>query len=118
MKRYIWTGVVVVLACLTSAYFGFHYGSQHIVTARAGSAIMELDALKNLRSGDTAAAIRELEGSCFMNAAEVLSQSGWRTEAFRKIEVASLASYRAAYRTNQADWSPIEQRLEILLAQK
>ncbi|HTL71676.1 MAG TPA: hypothetical protein VL863_00130 [bacterium] len=118
MKRYILLGVVIVLACLVSAYWGFCYGSQHVVTARAGTAITELDALKNLRAGDTEAAIGKLEGSCFMNAAEVLSQSGWRTEAFRKIEVASLVSYREAYRTNQAEWSPMEQRLEILVNQK
>ena len=109
---------VLVLSCLASGYAGYIHGRQNVVTAHAASAIITMDALKKLKAGDLAKATSELEIECFADSEEALSGSGWRSDAFRKIEVPSLIAYRAAYRTNQADWSPMEQRLEILLAQK
>jgi hypothetical protein len=118
IKHLTWFSAVLVLGCLASGYFAYQYGRQHVVTARASSAIITLDALKKLRAGDLAQATSELESLCFCDSEEALSGSGWRSDAFRKIEVPSLMAYRATYRTNQADWSPMEQRLETLLTQK
>ena len=118
MKHFIWFSIVLVLACLVSSYYGYLDGRQHVVTARAGSAIISLDAVKRLRSGDVAGATSELENQCFADSVEVLSSSGWRSDAFRKIEVSSLTAYREKYRTNPADWTVTEQRLQVLLAQK
>ena len=118
IKHLAWFSTVLVLGCFASGYVGFASGRQQVATARAASAIVTLDALKKLKAGDLAQATSELEGHCFMDSEEVLSGSGWRSDAFRKIAVPSLVAYRDIYRTNQADWSPIEQRLQILLAQK
>jgi hypothetical protein len=77
-----------------------------------------LDTAKKLRTGKVAEATADQEARCFASAAEVLSESGWRSQAFRKIMDSSLVNYKRTYRTNQADWTPMEQRLENLLAQK
>jgi hypothetical protein len=118
MKRLICFSIVLILCCLVSSYVSYGIGKQHAITAKAASAIITFDALKKLKAGKFSKASSELEIQCFANSADVLSESGWRSTAFRKIMVTSLITYRHTYRTNSAEWTPMEQRLEILLAQK
>ncbi len=103
---------------MASGYIGYKQGSQKAVTARFFAVVQSLDVLKKVKAGDLAGATSGLESVCFANSLAVLSESGWRSEAFRKIEVPSLKEYRAKYRTNQADWSVTEQLLQVYLEQK
>jgi Tfp pilus assembly protein PilF len=122
MKRYVLLLVVLIICCLMTAYVGYRVGERvgdnRVTTARAANAVIILDALKRLKAGDVAEATRSLERRCFADAAGVLSDTGWRVEAYQKMGVPSLIAYRESYRTNQADWTPTEQKLEKLLAQK
>jgi hypothetical protein len=122
MKRYILLPVALIICCLTAAYLGYlvgdRVGGQRATTARSASALVALDALKKLRAGEVSEVTKNLERKLFADSAEVLSETGWRSEAFKKIMVPSLIAYRKSYRTNQAEWTPMEQKLENLLAQK
>jgi len=109
---------IFIFGCLVSGYIGYEKGNQRIITVRIASGLITLDALKKLRAGDVKAATGEIEVRCFADSVGVLSESGWRSDWYRKVEVPALITYRNTYRTNRADWSPMEQRLEILLAQK
>lgn len=122
MKRYLLFFIVLVIFCAASGYVGYRVGDRigdnRITTARAANVVMVLDALKKLKAGDVDEATRTLEVRCFADATGVLADTGWRVEAFRKIGVPSLIAYRQSYRTNQAEWTPMEQKLEKLLGQK
>ena len=118
MKHLIWFSIVFVSGCLVSGYIGYEKANQRVVTVRIASGLITLDALKKLRAGDVKGATGEIEVRCFADSVGVLSESGWRSDWYRNTEVPALITYRNAYRTNRADWSPMEQRLEILLAQK
>src|SRR6266542_148840 len=122
MKRYVLLPGVLVVCCLTSGYVGYRVGERvgdhRVTTGRAANAVIVLDALEKLKAGDVIEATRTLGRRCFADAAGVLSDTGWRVEAYQKMGVPSLIAYRERYRTNQADWTPMEQKLEKLLAQK
>src|SRR5258706_15273776 len=118
MIRLILLSVVLVLCCLASGYVGYEFGGRRATSENMASAGFSLDAAKKLRAGKVAEATADLEVRCFACAANVLSESGWRPEAFRRVVAPSLLEYRHTYRTNQPNWSPMEQRLESLLAQK
>ena len=122
MKRYLLPFVVLVIFCALSGYIGYRVGERvgdnRVTTGRAANAVMVLDALEKLKAGDVDEATRTLERRCFADAAGVLSDTGWRVEAFQKIGVPTLVAYRQSYRTNQVEWTPMEQKLEKLLAQK
>jgi hypothetical protein len=122
MKRLIAFSVVLILCCGVAVSVGYlvgkRVGGYRATTARAACAVLSLDAAKKLRAGDLPEATRELERHCFADSVVVLSDVGWRVEAFRKITVPSLKAYRRSYRTNEADWTPMEKELEGLLAHK
>jgi len=117
MKRFTPIIVAVVLTGSVAGFTGYAVGRQQVTTVNASTAISSFDTIKKLRAGQLPEAIARQEAKCFASAAAVLSKSGWRSEAFRKIMVSGLTEYRRAYCTNQAEWSPTEQRLERLLAQ-
>ena len=122
MKRYLLPLVVLVICCVMSGYVGYcvgeRVGNNRVTTGRASNAVIVLDALDRLKAGDVDEATRSLERHCFTAATGVLSDTGWRVEAFQKIGVPLLIAYRHSYRTNKAEWTPIEQKLEKLLAQQ
>ena len=118
MKRLVIFACVLILGCLVSGYVGHRMGRQRVTTFEAGSFISTFDSLEKLRAGDIAAATRTLESQCFASAAGVLSEAGWRSDAVRKIMTPSLTRYRQTYRTNRAEWTPTEERLESLLTQR
>jgi hypothetical protein len=122
MKRYLLPFVVLIICCAVSGYVcyrvGERVGNNRVTTGRAASAVLMLDALEKLKAGDVDEVTLALERRCFADAAGVLSDTGWRVEAFQKIGVPSLIAYRQSYRTNQTEWTPMEQKLENLLAQK
>ena len=117
-KYIILFSAMFVFCCIASGYIGYKQGSQKAVTARFFFVVESLDVLQKVKAGDLAGATSRLEGVCFANSLAVLSESSWRSDAFRKIEVPPLKEYRAKYRTNQADWSVTEHLLQVYLEQK
>ena|SRR3974390_2641587 len=117
MRRFAAIIVAVVLSGSVAGFIGYAVGRQQATTVHAATAISSFDTIKKLRAGQLAEAIARQEAKCFASSTAVLSESGWRSEAFRKTMVSGLTEYRRAYRTNQAEWSPTEQRLERLLSQ-
>lgn len=115
MKRFISIIAAVVLSASVAGYIGYAVGRQKATSAYIANAISSYDTMKKLRAGQLAEAITVQEDRCFASATDVLSESGWRSEAFRKIMASGLTQYRRAYRTNQVEWSPMEQQLERLL---
>jgi hypothetical protein len=122
MKRFLLTFVVLAICCAISGYVcyrvGERVGDNRATTGQAANAVMILDALEKVKAGEVDEATRILERRCFADAAGVLSDTGWRVEGFQKIGVPSLVAYRLSYRSNQVEWTPMEQKLEKLLAQK
>jgi hypothetical protein len=97
-----------------------------------GESVALLAALQQLRAGDIPGATRLMEKSCFDSAhiyykqpapAGEVSQWG-RTQglatypdaATTKEVAQGLLKYRAAYRTNSADWDDMERKLAVELA--
>jgi len=97
-----------------------------------GESVAFLAALQKLRAGDTPGAIRAMETACFDSAhifykdptpAGEVSQWGraqglatYPDAATTKLIAAELMKYRAAYRTNSADWDGMERKLVVELA--
>ena len=98
-----------------------------------GKTVTDVAALQQLRAGDISGATRFLETSCFASARTYFRSptpspgeaSGWGsaqgldlcpdTNAATAL-AKGLWQYRAAYRTNSADWDDAERTLEIQLA--
>jgi len=119
MKRIIWFVIILVLCCTTSAYVGYlrgkRVGELDARSARTSDALIAMTSLESLRAGNLPFGIHMVESECFADTLVVLSEGGFNAEALRSTMVPSLIKYRETYRTNQADWSPAEQRLESLL---
>jgi hypothetical protein len=120
MKRLLLFLVFLIPCCLGSCYIGFKFGGrvgQHrATTVRAVYVTCTLDSLRQLRSGDIVGATTNLEHVCFVDALEVLSDSGWKPPSRDRVFVPFIREYRQAYRTNTAVWTPEERRLEQLLS--
>jgi hypothetical protein len=101
-----------------SAYLGFRAGQTRSLGLQKGTLVGTLDALERIRSGDTEGGIRRIESLCFMSAEILMADSHYRSNFTVRTFTPKLISYRRAYRTNQNDWSPMEQQLEIFLSQK
>jgi hypothetical protein len=99
---------------------------------RFDQSVAFLAALQKLRAGDIPGATRQMEESCFDSAhifykdptpAGEVSQWGraqglaaWPDAATTKEIAQELMKYRAAYRTNSADWNDMERKLVVELA--
>ena len=122
MSRFITLLVIAIICCAVSASVGYFVGERagwHRATdAHILSSLAALAALKTLRAGDTSKTIQLLESECFDDSQLVLSQTGWRTESFRKDVGPLLTEYRRMYRTNQTEWTLAEEKLESLLTQR
>ena len=141
--RWILFSVVACAICSVVTYpIGHHrgyesgYRSGVICGIRQGSlgqSIGFLGALQQLRAGDVQRATRFMETACFTSAqtfykapapspgeasqwgrAQGLSRYPGPAEA--KALAQELLKYRAAYRTNNADWDNMERKLEVQLA--
>lgn len=145
MKQTIRWILVSVLACAISSLvmcrIAYHRGyeggykngtSDAIGESRFGQSVAFLAALQKLRAGDVPVATRQMETMCFYSAhifyrnptpAGAVSQWGraqgldrWPDAATTKIVAQGLMKYRAAYRTNSADWDDMERKLVVELA--
>jgi hypothetical protein len=77
------------------------------------TSMVTLGALQKFRAGDIPGGTSLLETLCF-GAAENFYHDDRYTDG-KELKPA-LLEYRAAYRTNRAEWSEIEQKLELQLA--
>src|SRR5262245_35510804 len=118
MKRLVLLLVLLIPCCLVSAYVGYRFGglvgSHRVTTARAVYVTCSLDALRKMKAGDLTSATSDLERACFVDSVEVLSDASWNPESLHKVVIPFLKAYRQSYRTNQADWTPVERQLEDL----
>ncbi len=122
MKRLLLFLVLLIPCCLASSYIGFKFGGvvgQHrATTVQAVYVTCTLDSLRKLRSGDIAGATTNLEHVCFVDALDVLSDSGWQPPSRDKVFIPFIREYRQAYRTNVSVWTPEESKLEALLTDR
>jgi len=77
------------------------------------TSLVTLGALQKLRAGDILGGTRLLETFCFCQS-EVFYHDPITTDG--KEIAPGLLQYRAAYRTNSAEWSDMERKLEAQLA--
>jgi hypothetical protein len=77
------------------------------------TSLVTLGALQKFRAGDIPGGTRLLETFCFGSAENCYHDP---TYSDGKELAPVLLEYRAAYRTNRAEWSDIEQKLEQQLA--
>ena len=77
------------------------------------TSLVTLGALQKLRAGDISGGTRLLETFCF-GAAENFYHDPSYSDG--KELAPGLLEYRAAYRTNSAEWSDVERKLELQLA--
>ena len=119
MKRaFILLASALVLAaiCITGGY-RLGKGRERRITNSMieGSFVNNLTALESLRAGDTASATRKLETHVFMSATLLLNQPNAKHAALDMFRP-NLLTYRHTYRTNPAEWTPMEQKLDQLLS--
>ncbi len=148
MKQTIgWILVSVVACTIGSAVtyrIAFHrgynggYRSGVVCGIRQGALVQTsgfLAALQQLRAGDIPRATRFMETVCFTSAQTFYKDptpspgeasewgraqglSRWPNAELARQLAKGLSEYRAAYRTNSADWDPMERKLEVLLAKQ
>lgn len=116
MKRTVLLSVLAGVACIASGMLGYRSGRRIALVEEAATFALTLGALQNIQAGDKLEAIRGMESICFSAAASLISDVEYRERV--RVFLPSLIAYRAAYRTNEAEWTPTEQRLETLIRQK
>jgi hypothetical protein len=79
---------------------------------RKADFILGLKAAQELRRGETNNALSTIENHCFATAAGLLDKSNPPKDQILTSLLHELKDYRRQFRTNSADWSVMEQRLE------
>ncbi len=123
MKRIIIISIVLLVVCSTvtaSYFFGYQRGYHQALILQTGTFVVTLDALNKIRAGDVAGGTERIESLCFSSANTVYGdyvfRNGYIGHTVGKWFFDDLKHYRQAYRTNSADWTPMEQNLEKNLA--
>ena len=119
MKKAVSLVVIALVCAALCASGGYWLGKcreRRITNGMIESSFVNnLAALESLRAGDTPTAIRRLEIHVFMSAAVLLNDPNAKHEAL-DIFRPDLLTYRHTYRTDPTEWSPMEQKLELLLS--
>jgi hypothetical protein len=115
MKR-IRAFVIGLIACAICSVLSYHYGYGTAVRIQKGTFVVTLDALEDLRGGKIDDATKRVEALCFGAADIIYGDPSFRHEQMTVLWQPALKQYRATYRTNSADWSPMERDLEKELA--
>jgi hypothetical protein len=95
---------------------GYKKGFDDGLVLQSGTFVTSLDALEKLRSNDTTNAIEELEKLCFSAADTVYERRTRDNQFVAKSFIDELKRYRRKYRSNKAEWTPMEKNLETKLA--
>ena len=118
-----WLVVLVVTGVLCSVVtyrIAWHRGyakglDQGLGNAYFTESMGTCNALWLLRAGDVAGGTRQLETECFASAKIYYNNPTLDPDSTRAL-AKDLSVYRAAYRTNSAEWDKWEQKLEPQLA--
>jgi len=120
MKRTIVAVVVSVLACavcsLVTYRFAYDAGFARAKELQKGTFVGTLDVLGKLRAGDIGEATRHVEILCFSSATLLYGDPDYRDHVITRTFAPELIQYRATYRTNKTEWTPMEVKLETYLA--
>jgi hypothetical protein len=106
------TALIVGPACW---WVGHRSGMHESLGLEKGTLVGSIDALQKLRNGDVDGGTRRLEKMCFLSADLMLGDSEYALNSTVKAMVPELLAYRNKYRTNSAEWTPAEERLQALL---
>jgi len=123
MKRILIIAVVALVVCSSvfgSYFLGYQRGYHHALILQTGTFVGSLDALDKIRAGDVAGGTKSVEALCFSSANIVYGDFVFRHDFpgqfVGKSMIDDLRHYRQTYRTNSAEWSPMEHSLERNLA--
>jgi hypothetical protein len=123
MKRIFIIGIVSLVVCgaaWASYFLGYQRGYHRALILQSGTYVGTLDALDKIRAGDLAGGTHRIELLCFASAniiyGDSIFQHDFAGQFVGKSMIDDLQHYRQTYRTNSADWSPMEQSLEKNLA--
>ena len=123
MKRVIIIVIVSLVVCgaaWASYFIGYQRGYHQALILQIGSFGLSLDALDKIRAGDVAGGTKTVEAMCFSSANIVYGDFVFRNDFpghfAGKAFIDDLKHYRQTYRTNSAEWTPMEHSLEKNLA--
>lgn len=119
MKRLpiILAAAVLLAAGTIASVIAYRAGQRRSLGLQQGTLVATLSALEDIRRGDIQGGTRRIESHCFATAVVLMADDHYRSSFVLRTFTPSLVSYRQTYRTDQADWTPMERQLEILLAQ-
>jgi hypothetical protein len=119
MKSTIISVLTLVVACavcsLVTYRIAYDEGFARAKELQKGVFVGTMDALEKLRGGQTDEGIRRIESVCFSAANTLYGDPRYRNHIVTKSFAQPLIHYRDTYRTNRAEWTPAEERLEGLL---
>jgi len=125
MKQTVRWILVSVLACAVGSLVTYRLGYRSayrsgqinmIDTTSMAAGGITLGALQKLRAGDIPGATRLLEAFCFGQSEVFFHGRSDYNDSGHELLAQMLLQYRAAYRTNSADWDDRERKLEVELA--
>jgi hypothetical protein len=123
MKRAIIVSIVSLVVCgaAWAGYFlGYQRGYHQSLILQTGAFVGSLDALEKIQAGDIASGTKSVEALCFSSANTVYGdfvfQHDFPGQFVGKSMIDDLLRYRQTYRTNSAEWTPMERSLEMHLA--
>ena len=123
MKRILVIVVVVLMICgaaCGSYFLGYQRGYHYALVLQTGTFVGTLDALDKIRAGDVASGTQRIEALCFSSAnivyGDFLFRHDFPGHFVGKSMIDDLSHYRQTYRTNSAEWTPMERSLEKNLA--
>ena len=123
MKRIIIIAIASLIVCSVawaSYFLGHQRGYREGLVLQASTYVCSLAALNNFRAGNIEGGTRIVEAMCFSAANIIYGDFVFRHdfvgEFTGKTIIADLQHYRQTYRTNSAEWTPMERSLEKNLA--
>jgi hypothetical protein len=121
MKRTILSVIILVVGCaicsLVTYRLAYNAGFARAKELQKGTFVGALGVLEKLRAGDVAEGTRRVETMCFLSATLLYGDPDYRDHFITKTFAPELIHYRATYRTNRTEWTPMEEELETYLAQ-
>jgi hypothetical protein len=119
MKRIIIIGIVSLIVCgaaCASYLLGYQRGYHRALILQTGTFVDTLNALDEIRAGDVVGGTKTIEVLCFSSANIIYGDFVFRHDFpghfVGKSMIDDLQHYRQTYRTNSAEWTPMERSLE------
>lgn len=120
--RWILVSLMACAVCSLVTYrityrSAYHSGQINMIdTQTMSTSFITLGALQKLRAGDIQGATRSLESFCFGDAEVFYHGRSDYSDSGHELLAQEILQYRAAFRTNSADWDDRERKLEAELA--